>query len=70
MPTPPVPNPVISPRYFKYILEVTLEFPVAQLTAPSATQIALDAQAAILADATINPKVVYVSAFVPTGSGE
>jgi hypothetical protein len=69
-PITPIPTPVISPRYFKYVLEVTLEFPGAQPTAPSAIQIAKDAQTAIAADATINPEVVYVTAYVPTGSGE
>jgi hypothetical protein len=69
-PTPGVPPSQIQPGYYKYVLEVTLEFPSVQPSAPSATQIAADAQAAILADATINPNAVFVHAYVPTGSGE
>jgi hypothetical protein len=64
------PTPVINPAYYRYLIEVTLEFPGPQTTAPSATQIASDAQAAIAADTTINAEVVYVTAYVPTGSGE
>jgi hypothetical protein len=63
--------PVIEPAYYKYLLEVTLEFPGPQTTAPSATQLATDAQAAIAADTTnINAQSVYVKPFVPAGSGE
>jgi hypothetical protein len=64
------PTPIINPGYYRYVLEVTLEFPSTQPNAPSAAQIAADAQAAIAADSTINPQSVYVRAYVPAGSGE
>jgi len=70
VPTEPPIVPIIPPGYYKYVLEVVLEFPSVQPNAPSATQVASDAQAAILSDQTISPTAVYVNAFVPTGSGE
>lgn len=68
MPAPPI---EIPPWYYKYLLEVTLEFPSEQPTPPSATQVASDAQSGIAADTTnINANNVYVKPFVPAGSGE
>lgn len=69
---PPTPSFSPSPTYYEYLLKVKLEFNPdnAQASAPSATQIATDAQTAIAADTTINANTVYVNPFVPAGSGE